>query len=121
MRLPEISQEFTPINRLSRWQQVQRTLEKFWRKWYSDYFHALQKIYKWFCVKPNLKVGDMVLLRNENLPPSKWLLGRIVKCSVGRDNLIRSVRVRTANSEFDRPISKLCLLPVNSGDQELRF
>ncbi|XP_051153382.1 uncharacterized protein LOC127276779 [Leptopilina boulardi] len=115
--LPEVSQEFTPINRLTRWQQVQRTSEIFWRKWYSDYLHVLQKRYKWFSVKPNLKVGDMVFLRNENLPPCKWLLGRVTQCSVGRDNLICAVRVRTANSEFDRPLAKLCLLPINSNDK----
>lgn len=65
-------------------------------------------------MKPNLSVGDMVLVKHDNLPPSQWLLGRVLKCYEGKNNCIRVVRVKTANSKFDRPISKLCLLPIKT-------
>lgn len=117
----EPSLEFIPENRLSRWQRVQRVTQLFWRKWTIDYVQVLQKRYKWFDRLPNLELGDVVLIRQDNLPPTKWKLGRIIKCYLGKDDLVRGVRVRTADSEFDRPIAKLCLLPVRcSKSDELR-
>ncbi|EZA62955.1 hypothetical protein X777_11971 [Ooceraea biroi] len=54
----------------------------------------------------------MVLLRNPLLPPCKWELGRVIRCHPGEDGLVRVVTVKTATSEFKRPLGKLCLLPV---------
>ncbi|XP_051155781.1 uncharacterized protein LOC127278227 [Leptopilina boulardi] len=116
--IPEPSLEFTPENRLNRWETIQRIAEIFWKKWAIDYLHTLQKRYKWSSLKPNVSIGDLVLLRQDDLPPAHWLLGRIIECHTGPDNLIRVVKVKTAHSEFVRPISKLCLLPVKSGTND---
>ena len=117
---PELSVESLPENRLKRWQIVQRITEVFWRRWNVELLHALQQRYKWKIQNPNRKTGDMVLIRHDALPPAKWPLGRIIKCYSGKDGLIRTVRVKTATSEFDRPISKLCLLPITGvGTAEL--
>ena len=42
----------------------------------------------------------------------KWKMGRIVKVFPGEDNHVRVVAVKTAKSEYIRPITKLCLLPI---------
>ncbi|EZA48601.1 hypothetical protein X777_13669 [Ooceraea biroi] len=60
-----------------------------------------------------LKIGQLVLLRNASLPPGKWELGRITQCHPGADGCVRVVTVKTAASEFKRPIVKLCVLPVD--------
>lgn len=110
--IPEPTLEFCSENRVSRWQLVQRIAEVFWRRWSVEYIQLLQQRKKWFDKGPNVAAGDMVLVRQVSLPPSRWLLGRIIKCYPGNDGLIRVVRVKTATSEFDRPIRQLCLLPV---------
>ncbi|GFW70838.1 integrase catalytic domain-containing protein [Trichonephila clavipes] len=46
-------------------------------------------------IKKNLKLGDMVLIREENLPPCKWLLGRVVKIYMGKDKKVRVVDIKT--------------------------
>ena len=76
--------------------------------------HSLQKRYEWVDKQFNLKIGDMVLVKHDSLPPSRWLLGQIVKCNSGKDELVRTVRVKTASSEYERPITQICLLPVKS-------
>ncbi|XP_043481754.1 uncharacterized protein LOC122510878 [Leptopilina heterotoma] len=115
--IPEPSLEFTPENRLTRWGLIQRIFQTFWKKWRIDYLQCLQKRHKWNVVKPNIRVGNMVLLRDDNLPPTHWLLGRVIECIKGSDELIRVVRVKTAKSELKRPLSKLCLLPIRSANE----
>lgn len=98
-------------NYLSRWQNVRRMLESFWRIWSQDYLHSLQQRYKWRAEKIDLKVNDLVLMKSSLLPPSKWELGRIVEVHPGPDGRVRVVTVKTANSSFKRPITQLCKLP----------
>lgn len=99
-------------NRVARWQLVRHLSERFWRVWSNDYVNQLQQRSKWRKEQPSVKVGTLVLLRNATLPPCKWELGRVTQCHPGSDGLVRVVSVRTATSEFKRPIVKLCVLPV---------
>ncbi|XP_011883990.1 PREDICTED: uncharacterized protein LOC105571129 [Vollenhovia emeryi] len=122
---PEPSVLAIAENRLSRWQLVRQIAERFWRLWQSDYINTLQQRGKWRTERESIKVGTMVLLRNALLPPCKWELGRVTKIFKGPDGLVRVVSVRTAQSEFKRPIVKLCVLPIEtcdpaSEDSELR-
>ncbi|XP_011685183.1 PREDICTED: uncharacterized protein LOC105448358 [Wasmannia auropunctata] len=110
---PEPSLLHLNENRLSRWQLIRHITEKFWRRWQVDYVNCLQQRGKWRKVNTNIKIGAMVLLRETALPPCKWELGRVVHCDAGSDGLVRVATVKTANSEYKRPIAKLCLLPID--------
>ena len=76
----------------------------------KEYLLELQRQQKWVKDEPNLTVGDLVLLLDENSPRGSWLLGLVNEITVGRDGLVRSVRVKTATTEFVRPITKLVVL-----------
>lgn len=82
---------------------------------------SLQKRYKWGTVEPNIKERNLVLLRDDNLPPAHWLLGRVLECFKGSDNLVRVVKVKTADSEFNQPLSKTYLLPIKSSNENELF
>lgn len=110
---PELSLMHLNENRLSRFQLVRQIAERFWKIWYADYINTLQQRHKWLKVRPQIRIGTMVTLRNSTLPPCKWELGRITKCHAGPDGLIRVVSVKTATSEYKRPIAQLCVLPVD--------
>ena len=64
----------------------------------------------------NISVGDLVLMLDENTPRSVWPLGLVISTNVGRDGLIRSVRLKTKSSEFVRPITKLVFLEAFGQD-----
>lgn len=98
--------------RLSRWKLVQLLSERFWSLWSKEYLRTLQKRHKWQTRCPNLSVGDIVLLQNDNLPPTKWDLGRVLECYPGHDGLVRVCSVKTAQTTLTRPIHKLCKLPT---------
>ena len=92
------------------WCHVQHIATLFWRRWIKEYLPELQRRQKWVKDEPNLTVGDLVLLLDENSPRGSWPLGLVKDISAGRDGLVRSVRVKTATTEFVRPITKLVVL-----------
>ncbi|XP_025997117.2 uncharacterized protein LOC113005584 [Solenopsis invicta] len=101
-------------NRLTRWQLVRQLTERFWRLWHDDDVNTLQQRGKWKRVeKAEIRVGQIVLLRNALLPPCKWELAKITQCHTGADGLTRVVIVKTASSEYKRPLTKLCMLPID--------
>ena len=46
----------------------------------------------------------MVTLREDNLPPLRWLMGRIVETHPGDDDIVRVVSVRTKNGIYKRNV-----------------
>lgn len=54
-----------------------------------------------------------MLIKNENLPPTYWAMGRVVETSVGEDNKVRAVKLKTQTGFLNRSIHKLCVLPVD--------
>lgn len=104
-------------DRLSRWQLLQHITEKFWKSWSNDYLLTLQQRPKWKIAQRLATVGRIVLLRNALAPPCHWELGRITECHPGADGLTRVVTVRTARSQYKRPIVKLCFLPIDINNE----
>jgi len=93
-----------------KWKCVQYLIDLFWKRWTSEYVPGLQKRSKWHNVQRNLKIGDLVLIADENTPRGIWPMAIVIEVYPSRDNLIRSVKVKTKSSVFVRPISKLVLL-----------
>ncbi|XP_039306398.1 uncharacterized protein LOC113005704 [Solenopsis invicta] len=115
---PEPSTLNLKESRLTRWQLVRQMTEQFWKIWQSDYVNTLQQRTKWRRrLQTDVRVGQLVLLRNSLLPPCKWELGRIIMCHPGSDGLSPVVTVKTARSEYKRPLSKLCFLPIDIEQQ----
>lgn len=106
-----------PQNRLTMWRQKQQMHQQIWRRWREEYLATLQQRTKWYNIKANMKVGDMVIIREENLPPAHWCMGKVAKTYHADDGLVRSALIKTATGELERPINKLCFLapPTNSG------
>lgn len=105
-----------PENRLTAWLKIQRMQQEFWARWVNEYIQEQQKRNKWSGVHRSFRIGDLVFIKNELTPPCQWLMGRVVNVYPGKDGLIRSCQVRTEKSVFERPITKLCLLPMEAED-----
>ncbi|XP_045446031.1 uncharacterized protein LOC123654111 [Melitaea cinxia] len=104
--------ESSNVYSLTRWQFVQRMLQSFWRRWSQEYLSNLMHRYKWSSKTQEPKVGDIVLIKEDNLPPSRWLMGRILEKHPGDDKVTRVVTLRTKSSIIKRPTNKLCILPI---------
>lgn len=111
IRIPD-EQDFrqVPDNRLDRWNHLQKMIQHFWDRWQDEYIGTLINRSKWITPNQNLKIGDLVVVKEDNLPPLKWKLARIQEVLPGKDNLVRSVIIKTSTGVYKRPIVKLGLL-----------
>ncbi|XP_034828817.2 uncharacterized protein [Maniola hyperantus] len=112
LTVPDHKYENCKVSNLRRWQMTQKMVQQFWRKWSQEYLSTLHNRYKWTKIIPEPNVGDIVLVKEDDLPPSKWLLGRIESKHPGPDQITRVVTLKCKGSKFKRPVSKLCVLPV---------
>lgn len=100
---------------LTRWQVVQQLFQHFWKRWNLEYLSQLQSRKKWLVPAPDIKVGTLVLVRDDNAlwGPLKWKLGRVISVFPGPDKKIRVVDVKAHNgSVYRRPIVKISPLPI---------
>ena len=93
-----------------RWRFIQHPADQFWRRWIKEYLPELQRRQKWTERQINVKQGDVVLVCDENTPRSLWPLGLVVEVKLGRDGIVRTIRVRTKSTELVRPITKIVML-----------
>lgn len=114
---PEPVVEEKEITALKRWKLVQGLLQSFWNRWYTEYIPQLQIRQKWTSGSRPLAVNDVVIIKEENLAPTRWKLARVVKVHPGKDNVVRVATVKLANgSDLTRPVVKLCRLPIEQTD-----
>ncbi len=98
---------------------MQRTQQEFWKRWIEEVFPEMLKQNKWTQDKKDLKVGDIVLRKDETAAGQTYKYARVTKVHVSADG-----RVRAADVEYKlpgeagfrtttRPIHKLVMvLPV---------
>ena len=98
----------------------QRIVDSFWNRWCRDVFPSLVPRKKWQTSNRDVSVGDYVLVMETNPIRGTWKTGRIMEVFKGSDNRVRNVRVKTATSEYERPITKIVvLLPAEGwGDEK---
>jgi hypothetical protein len=112
--IPEANLVDRNENLLKKWQKVNQISQLFWKRWHMEFLNDLQMRYKWFN-KVNVQVGQMVLLKDDNLPPQSWICGRIVSISPGPDNVTRVVDLKTSKGLLlSRPVNRLCFLPLHN-------
>lgn len=99
-------------NRLSVWQRCTQMQEQFWHRWSVEYLNRLQNKPKWLKTFENLKINELVFLKEDNVSPLCWPRGRVIDVFSGKDGRIRVVKLKTQHGIFTRPITKICRLPI---------
>ena len=72
--------------------------------------HSVTARQKWFCKHRNLKEGDVVLVANDTTNHGSWPMGRVDKCDIDGDGLIRTVMVGLKEGVVRKGVRELCLL-----------
>lgn len=109
--LPEPDVTLLPENRLDNFQIIQKFIQHLWTRWSKEYISELQQRVKWKIHHSDLTNDALVLIKEDNLPPLKWKLGRVIKLHPGADGINRVATVRTSTGIIKRAFSKLCPLP----------
>lgn len=113
--LPQPDYQEINSGRLNRYQLLTQMLQHFWSRWSKEYLGELQKRSKWKSsdqqeISPNI----LVIIKEDNLPPLHWRLGRVTEIHPGKDGIVRVASVKTRSGVFKRAISKLCVLPIEN-------
>lgn len=110
--IPEPCITSDPVQFANEYRTMLKQVQTFWNIWQKDYLQTLQTRPKWLNQMTNLKIGDVVLIKDTRLPPLKWLMGRIIETHPGADGLVRVCTIKTQMGIFKRPINKLAPLPI---------
>lgn len=102
-----------------------RTLkEHFWLRWKREYLLELRNAHRQRNKrqKGNIRVGDVVVIHDDNVKRVNWKLGKVERLIEGKDGAIRGAVVRKLTdktgvyTEIRRPVQKL--YPVELSDEE---
>ena len=108
---------------VKRWRLVKYLVNQFWLRWRKEFLLSLQRRQKWVNPQRNMQVGDIVLIREDNVPRNCWRTARIDEVYASDDGLVRKVKIVVSDPSltkegkrframtiFERPIQKLVLL-----------
>ena len=97
---------------------IQKIVDSFWKRWQRDVFPSLVPRKKWKVEKRNVRVDDIVIIQDPNAVRGRWITGRIINVFPGRDGRVRNVKVKTATSCYERPITKIAVLYPAEGHKD---
>ncbi|XP_022827330.1 uncharacterized protein LOC111357037 isoform X1 [Spodoptera litura] len=112
--LPHSQVQNANINSLKRFHRIDVLKQHFWTRFAHEYIMWLQERTKWRRSSGELKEGTMVVIKDNNLPPLMWLLGRITHVLPGRDGVARVADILTKKGVIRRAFNTICPLPVST-------
>ncbi|XP_049877869.1 uncharacterized protein LOC126375069 [Pectinophora gossypiella] len=98
---PDVTENFDKISSLNRWHMTQRMVQSFWNRWSQEYLTQFFQRYKWNTKTTEPRVGDIVLVREINLPPAKWLYGRVEEALTELQKLARKCPKKLVNLKVE--------------------
>ena len=101
----ESSLEETSKRTVERYLYLQRLLNHYWKRWRKEI--------------PSIRVGDIVLISDDNVPRTKWPLAKVERVYPGNDGLVRTATVRAHNSFYNRPVQRLHKLEIESAASQV--
>lgn len=111
--LPAPALEDSNSTFLQRHAKLEQLRQHFWRRWQKEYVCELQQRSKWRINKGSLRVGDLVLLQEDNTAPMHWRMGRVSRLFPGPDGISRVADIHTMRGCVRRPLTRICPLPID--------
>ncbi|XP_037899079.1 uncharacterized protein LOC119643719 [Glossina fuscipes] len=102
------------LSLLSRWELVSQVKHEFW----NEYLHELRQRHKWKKSSPNIKPGDMIIIKEDIIPTMKWPLGRVVNVYPENYGSTRVADVKTSSGTLKRPVHRLALLLIDDNNSD---
>ena len=108
------------------WRRIQHIANEFWSRWKKEYQQSLQECQKWQGKRRNFKIGDIVVVYQNNVSRNHWPMARIIDVNSDKKGLVHSVLLRmgersgneNSKRELEQPIDKIVLI---MGSDEVLF
>ena len=108
---PEGSMQQKRYDAKEHWKRAQSLADVFAEKWKNEYLRSQMMRPKWRQEIPNISVGDIVLLKEEERKRRDWPLAKVEETLRSEDGRVRKVKVRVAKEgapkTYIRPITKV--------------
>ncbi|XP_047997265.1 uncharacterized protein LOC125234887 [Leguminivora glycinivorella] len=100
-------------NPATRYKRIELLRQQFWERWRREFMAELQQRVKWKTNQRGIQLGDLVLLKEDNLMPLQWRMGRVIHLYKGPDGVCRVADIQTEKGLIKRAVNKMCLLPTD--------
>jgi hypothetical protein len=108
-----------PLTKLGvRWRQLEALTNSLWHRFLTEILPELSPRQKWKHEFNNLEVGTLVLIIDPNLPRNVWKIGIVEAIELSRDGFARSATIRANNTLYNRPITKLIPLLIETNEEK---
>ncbi|XP_028409519.1 uncharacterized protein LOC114532142 [Dendronephthya gigantea] len=94
---------------------LRRCKEAMWNRWTKEYVRSLRERHKQQVSgqKSYPKIGEVVMIKDEDKRRNVWKLGVVCGVIEGKDNVVRGVRVRTPNGDLERAVQHIYPLELS--------
>ncbi|XP_055918341.1 uncharacterized protein LOC129950422 [Eupeodes corollae] len=98
------------------YQYKERFANKCWDRFIQEYAPELTLRTKWYNPVEPLKIGDLVIIVDKDLPRNNYPKGKVISVKASSDGQVRSATIQTIHGVFERPTIKLAKLEIGSSD-----
>ena len=94
---------------------LRKCKEAMWNRWSQEYIRSLRERHNQRSGKQIAypKIGEVVIIRDEDKKRNEWKLGVVSGVIEGKDNVIRGVRVRTSKGNLERAVQHIYPLELS--------
>ena len=115
--LPEWKKRYVEETSLrNRAKFLKKCKEVMWKSWTREYVRSLRERHRCGGGKQTAcpRVGEAVIVEDEDKNRNHWKLGIIESLIEGRDNVVRGAKIRTAKGVLERAVHQLYPLELSS-------
>ncbi len=114
--LPQVMYDSSHLIGTRRWRHSQVLADQFWARFINLYLPGLQERQKWQKDNDQLRVNQVMLIMDPQIPRALWLVGKVTRTFPGPDGRIRTVAVQVQDRIYVRPVARLIPLPKLEDD-----
>ena len=70
-------------------------------------------------MNPNVKEGQVVVIKQKLLPRYRWKLGKVVRTICSQDGVVKGAELHTENGMLKRPLKLLCPIEMEPNKDEI--
>ena len=80
-----------------------------WKRWSREYVRSLREQHRnlWRNGQSYPKIGDVVIVHDEDQPRNRWKLAIVTRLITGKDNIIRGAVLKTGKGTIERAVQHL--------------
>ncbi|XP_067947651.1 uncharacterized protein [Watersipora subatra] len=99
------------------WRSVQFLANEFWKRWRNEYLTYLQARQKLVTGKSDAKIGNFVIIKDDDAHRNQWIRSKITECISSTDGHTRSVRILLGNRNNPHHSGKYLVRPFSKSSQ----